>query len=102
MSQAVSSVVERRRYGALGMGMVVRSFRRIRLCSSTGGDMLADMVEMIINYGTIVEVSNAPDEGCEGFGSRFAKCECRKSDTGKRACAKYSRTFDVLLHTKLL
>ena len=42
MSQPTSSRLERRRYGALGM--MVRSFRRSRLCSSTGGEMLADMV----------------------------------------------------------
>ena len=42
MSQPTSSRLERRRYGALGV--MVRSFRRSRLCSSTGGEMLADMV----------------------------------------------------------
>lgn len=44
ISQPRSNMLDTSRYGALGM--MVRSFRRSRLCSSTGGEMLADMVEL--------------------------------------------------------
>lgn len=42
ISQPRSNTFDMSRYGALGM--MLRSFRRSRLCSSTGGSMLPDMV----------------------------------------------------------